>query len=261
MPSAPPARPDIECPACGRRDGESRRPREAIDDRVDARRASGRVRRQRRDSDEQPTVIAPLADLIGRTRFVVLLAVLSVLLLSIVMFVIGSALALSGAWHAAMALSQGNPGGTELSIEILEIVTVMMKAVVFYLIGVGLYSLFIAPLNVTAALGLSSLNDLELKIVSVIVVILGVTYLEHFIRWQEPFEILIYGGSLAVVVAALVYFQNHSHHAARADAEHDAETRAAAQHDLFHEDHEQRHVGADESEPDVAPSRRPNEAT
>lgn len=186
--------------------------------------------------------VAPLGDLIGRTRYVVLLAVLSVLLLSMVMFVAGSAFAIMASWHSAVALSQGNTNGTELSIEILEIVTVMLKAVVFYLIGVGLYSLFIAPLNLTTALGLSTLTDLEIKIVSVIIVILGVTYLEHFIRWQEPVEILIYGVSLAIVVAALVFFQIHTHHAARADADKESHERAEAQHELFHEDHEQREV-------------------
>jgi uncharacterized membrane protein YqhA len=266
MPSASPTRTDTDCPTCGRHDGQPRRAGDADHggrgaSRPGVRRSDGAQPDQARHNREHPTVVAPLADLIGRTRFVVLLAVLSVLLLSIVMFVVGSAQALAGAWHATASLLQGNPAATELSVEILEIVTVMMKAVVFYLIGVGLYSLFIAPLNVTAALGISTLNDLELKIVSVIIVILGVTYLEHFIRWQEPFEILIYGFSLAVVVAALVFFQNHTHGAARADAEQDAGTRASAQHELFHEDHEQREVTADESAAEVAPARRPSEAT
>jgi uncharacterized membrane protein YqhA len=157
--------------------------------------------------------------------------------------------------RAAGSVLRGDLAADSITVDLLEVVSVMLKAVVFYLIGVGLYSLFIAPLNLTAALGLSTLNDLELKIVSVIVVILGVTYLEHFIRWQEPVEILIYGGSLAVVVAALVYFQNHSHHSARADAEADARTRASAQRELFHEDHEQREVDPDEAERAVATGR------
>jgi uncharacterized membrane protein YqhA len=235
-----------DCPACRRRDGQDRRP-----DRSDA-----RLDR----SDAVPTRIAPLADLIGRTRFVVLLAVLSVLLLSTVMFLIGSALALGGSWHAAVALSQGNAGGTELTVEVLEIVTVMMKAVVFYLIGIGLYSLFIAPLNLTAALGLTTLNDLELKVVSVVVVILAVTFLEHFIRWQEPVEIVLYGASLAPVVVALVLFQRHTHDSSRADTATDARTQVAAQRDLFHDDHEQRDVRTDEVAPRPAEAGRPNGA-
>jgi uncharacterized membrane protein YqhA len=171
---------------------------------------------------------------------------LSVLVLSIVMFISGSVLAITASWHAGVAIIQGNTSGTELSIEVLEIVTTILKAVVFYLIGVGLYSLFIAPLNLTTALGLTTFNDLEIKIVSVIIVILGVTYLEHFIRWQEPVEILIYGVSLAIVVASLVLFQMHSHKSARVEVEHDARTRATAQRELFHEDHEQREVDPDE---------------
>jgi uncharacterized membrane protein YqhA len=190
----------------------------------------------------QPTPVAPLAGIIGRTRFVVLLAVVSVILLSIALFAVGAAIAIRGTWQAIMSIVSGDLEGTALSVEMLEIVTVILKAVVFYLIGVGLYSLFIAPLNLTTALGLSSLNDLEIKIVSVVIVILAVTYLEHFIRWQEPVEVLLYGFSLALVVAALVFFQMHSHASSRADQDRDIAARSEAQRQLFHQDQEQREV-------------------
>ena len=44
-------------------------------------------------------------------------------------------------------------------------------------IGVGLYSLFIAPLNLTVSLGVETLSDLESKVLSVVVVIMAVTFL------------------------------------------------------------------------------------
>ena len=52
----------------------------------------------------------------------------------------------------------------ELTVEFLEIVSLMLKAVVFYLIGVGLWSLFVAPLNITVSLGVRTLSDLEAKV-------------------------------------------------------------------------------------------------
>jgi uncharacterized membrane protein YqhA len=204
-------------------------------------------------AQDRPTPVAPLADLIGRTRFVVLLAVVSVILLAIALFAVGTVIALQGTWRAVTSIATGDVEGTALSVEMLEIVSIIQKAVVFYLIGVGLYSLFIAPLNVTTALGISSLNDLEIKIVSVVIVILAVTYLEHFIRWQEPVEIVLYGFSLAIVVAALVLYQMHSHRSSRDDQDRDVAARLTAQQELFHGDHEQREVRPDD---ELAPSHR-----
>jgi uncharacterized membrane protein YqhA len=139
-------------------------------------------------------------------------------------------------------VARGDLNDTSITVDLLEVVSVLLKAVVFYLIGVGFYSLFIAPLNLTAALGIRSFNDLEIKVVSVVVVIMAVTYLEHFIRWEQAVETLLFGISLAVVVAALVLFQMHSHRAAREDEHEDAPTRVRAQRELFHEDHEEREV-------------------
>jgi uncharacterized membrane protein YqhA len=174
-----------ETPPDQERDGRppTRRQRD-----VDRSRPPVRTRRQSGDQDgddQHPTPIAPLAGLIGRTRFVVLLAVVSVIMVSIALFVVGAGMAAQGIWHALLAVARGDLAATSITVDLLEVVSVLLKAVVFYLIGVGFYSLFIAPLNLTAALGIRSFNDLEIKVVSVVVVIMAVTYLEHFIRWEH----------------------------------------------------------------------------
>ncbi|MFC6749418.1 YqhA family protein [Deinococcus aquaticus] len=141
--------------------------------------------------------------MIGRTRFVVLIAVIAVLLVSFSLFLQGTLLALHtiyGSWHDTFTQGIASQQGS-IAVEFLEIVSTMLKAVVFYLIGVGLYSLFITPLNLTSALGVESLADLEQKVVSVIIVILGVTFLEHFVRWEKPLDTLYFAGSLALAGA------------------------------------------------------------
>jgi uncharacterized membrane protein YqhA len=204
---------------------------------------------------KHPSPAAPLAEWIGKSRFVVLLAVVSVLLVSAALFIVGAGLALQGVWHALVAVAQGDFAATSITVDLLEVVSVMLKAVVFYLIGVGFYSLFIAPLNLTAALGIRSFNDLEIKIVSVIVVIMAITFLEHFIRWDQAVETLMFGISLAVVVAALVFFQSNSHRESREDEQEDAQMRIRAQRRLFHEDEEEREVRADEAPSNVERDR------
>jgi uncharacterized membrane protein YqhA len=215
---------------------------------------------RRADHEQHPSPTAPLAELIGKTRFIVLVAVVSVILVSVALFVIGAGLAVQGIWSAVLSVVRGELTATSITVDLLEVVSVMLKAVVFYLIGVGFYSLFIAPLNLTAALGIRSFNDLEIKVVSVVVVIMAVTFLEHFIRWDQAVETLLYGLSLGVVVAALVFFQKHSHSEAREDEQEDARMRLRAQRRMFHEDVEEREIRSDEAPGGKGSARASREA-
>lgn len=196
------------------------------------------------------------SDVIGRTRFVVLIAVVAVLLVSFSLFLQGTILALHTiyeTWHDMLTKGISSQSGT-LAVEFLEVVGTMLKAVVFYLIGVGLYSLFIKPLNLTSALGVESLSDLEQKVVSVIIVILGVTFLEHFIRWQDPLETLYFAGALALAGGALVFFQT-VHRGQGSDLQQ-PEAKLRARRELFEHDTEQLEI----SERDVKRAEHATEA-
>jgi uncharacterized membrane protein YqhA len=183
----------------------------------------------------RPAPTAPFARAVGGTRFVVLLAVGAVLLVAIALFVLGTVLAVVTVGHAVGAALRGQLSSTDLTVEFLEIVSVLLKAVIFYIIGVGFYSLFVAPISLPVALGIESLNDLETKVVSVVIVIMAVTFLEHFILWERPGELLQHGVTLAAVVLALVAFQVYSHWAKeQARRQHLGEQREA-QHQLFDE--------------------------
>jgi uncharacterized membrane protein YqhA len=196
--------------------------------------------------DDDPTPLSPFARAIGRSRFVVIIAVAAVMIVALSLFLLGTMLAAVSVWHAWKGVFEGQIGSTDLTVEFLEVVSVMLKAVVFYIIGVGLYSLFIAPLNLTVALGVETLNDLESKVISVVIVILGVTFLEHFIRWEQPLETLHYGGALALVVSSLVLFQMLSHRSKQEQKAHQPDVQARAKREMFHKDHEQQEILPDE---------------
>lgn len=196
--------------------------------------------------------LAPVGRAIGRSRLIVLLAVLAVLLVAFSLFLLGTIKALTGVWHAWQSLFQGRIDSTDLTVEFLEIVSLMLKAVIFYLIGVGLYSLFISPLNLTIALGVESLTDLETKVISVVVVIMAVTFLEHFILWENPAETLQRGIALALVVAALVIFQIYNH---RIREEQRSEGREEqARKEMMEQDREHQQKDGAQSTSDDAPA-------
>lgn len=190
--------------------------------------------------------LAPLGEALGRIRFIVIVAVLAVMAVAVSLFLLGS-------WQAAMSLReawtqvlQGDKSSANLTVEFLEVVAVMLKAVVFYLIGVGLYSLFIAPLNITIVLGVETLTDLESKVLSVIVVIMATTFLEHFIQWKEPVPTLQFGAALALVVVALVIFQSFNHRAKEDQKSHSPDVQARAQQEMFHTEREHHEIRPDE---------------
>lgn len=182
---------------------------------------------------QPPETIDRFSQIIGHSRYIVLLAVIAVLLVALSLFLIGAIEAIAGIWSAWRDLITGELRATRLTVQFLEVVSVMLKAVVFYIIGVGLYSLFVAPLNITVSLGVQTLNDLEAKVVSVIVVILGVTFLEHFIRWEDAMATLQFGAAMALVVVALVFFQRAAHKAKHEQEEHHPDEQTEAQHSMF----------------------------
>jgi uncharacterized membrane protein YqhA len=112
--------------------------------------------------------------------------------------------------------------------------------VFFYLIGVGLYSLFISPLNVTVALGVETLNDLETKVISVIIVIMAVSFLERFIQRGPALELLHVAAALALAVAALVAFKVYTTREGRESRLRADQDRAKVE--MFERSHEEQEV-------------------
>lgn len=197
--------------------------------------------------NKQSNLLENLGNLIGRSRYVVLVAVIAVMLVSLSLFLLGTIGAAKSIYYSwTEFIAQGEAGSTKQIVESLSIIGVMLRAVVFYLIGVGLYSLFIAPLNLTAALGIESLGDLEAKVISVIVVILSVTFLQHFVQWAEPVETMYFGVTLALVVAALVLFQWNNRRGIEFSKEHSPNVQKRAQQEMFVNDNEHREIKTDE---------------
>ncbi len=187
--------------------------------------------------------------MIGRSRYVVILAVVAVLLLSMSLFLLGTVSAAQSIVRAWSSLLQrGDSNETEIVVETLSVIGVMLRAVVFYIIGVGLYSLFITPLNLTAALGMETLADLESKVISVVVVILAVKFLQQFVQWNQPVETMQYGLTMAAVILSLVFFQINSRKGKEYAKENHPDVQKRAQKEMFEEDKEEKEIKPDEVE-------------
>lgn len=183
-----------------------------------------------------------LAKTIGRSRLIVIVAVIAVLLAAFSLFLLGAIIAVETVVEAWYGVFAETLGPTDLTVRFLEIVSVMLKAVVFYLIGVGFYSLFISPLNLTIAMGIETLNDLETKIISVVIVIMAVHFLQRFIQHEETIDLLMMAGALALATLALVYFKTHAYREAKETKEERTQAQQHARKEMFRESHEEHDV-------------------
>jgi uncharacterized membrane protein YqhA len=203
---------------------------------------------------------SPLARLIGRSRLIVFVAVVAVLLCAVSLFLLGAVLAADTVWSAWRDVFQGRIDSSTLTVRFLEIVSVMLKAVFFYLIGVGFYSLFIAPLNLTVALGMETLNDLETKIISVIIVIMAVRFLERFMSGGAGPDLLYEAGALALVTAALVFFKIFAHREGQEHKRQHPDIQERAKRDMFDGAQERHDITEEEIETRADRAERPRGA-
>lgn len=199
-----------------------------------------------READRRSTVLLePLGQAIGHARYLVLVPAVAVLLVALSLFAFGTYQALADLWRAWGAAIGGTPDMSKLTISFLKTVVVMLEAVVMFLVGVGLYSLFVAPLNIAVALGIDTLGDLEDRIVGLVITLLGVTFLENFIQWREPRQTLQFGAALALAVVALVLAQRHLHRTKEDRLRHESGELQRSRRDMFQQREEHFEVDAD----------------
>jgi len=94
-----------------------------------------------------------------------------------------------------------------LLVSFIEIVDLFLLGTVIYIIAIGLYELFIDDqIRLPDWLEIHTLDDLKDKLIGVIVVVLAVLFLGQIVAWDGQRDLLSYGVSIALVIAALTYF-------------------------------------------------------
>lgn len=144
--------------------------------------------------------------LISYTRYLLLIPALGALVASIAVLIFGGVETL----RIVIGMVKGTPlieGTKGLLLEFIVIIDLFLIGTVFYIIALGLYELFIDDQVPTPAwLHITHLDDLKAKLLSVVVVILGVVFLGQVIKWDHGSDILFLGAGVAIVILAVTYF-------------------------------------------------------
>jgi uncharacterized membrane protein YqhA len=149
--------------------------------------------------------------LLTSSRYIILIAVLGSFIASVASLVYGGFRSI----QAVMALFV--PGGETatkgVAVSFIELIDLFLIGTVFYIIALGLYELFIDDaLELPGWLVIHTLDDLEAKLISGVVVIMTVYFLGLLVEWKGQLDLLQPGLAIAGVIAALTLFQYfHGH--------------------------------------------------
>jgi uncharacterized membrane protein YqhA len=99
-----------------------------------------------------------------------------------------------------------------VSIAVIEIIDLFLVGTIAYITAIGLYKLFIdeKKTDFPIRIKINSLNDLENKIVGVIIAALAVAFLGNAAGTENYTSMLYYGGGIAMVIVALAIFLKYN---------------------------------------------------
>lgn len=148
-----------------------------------------------------------MGTLLGASRFMVMLAVIGALLAATTLIVYGLLETIQLITQTIQSGEVTRKVAKSLALEFIEIVDLFLLGTVFYIIAIGLYELFIdTDVKLPAWLSINNLDDLKNKLIAVVIVVLGVLFLGQVVSWDGKTDLLGYGVSIALVIAALTYF-------------------------------------------------------
>jgi uncharacterized membrane protein YqhA len=147
------------------------------------------------------------------SRFFILIAVTGSLVAAFITMVLGAIAVITSTLKVLQARDLGVKGVKILAVDVLQIVDIFLVSTVLYIMALGLYELFVDPgLPVPGWLKIGTLDDLKERLVAVVVVMLGVTFLAYVVDLKMGWSILDVGIATAAVLAGLgVFFKLAMH--------------------------------------------------
>ena len=153
-----------------------------------------------------------LPKVIASGRFFVVIAVVCSFLASIIILIYGGLLTFHSAAQIINTGEISSKVGKKLVVSMIESIDFFLLGTVFYITSLGLYELFIDEnIQVPKWMEIRTIDDLKARLISVVVVVLGVVFLSQAVSWDGTSDLLNFGLSVASVIAALTFFLNAHH--------------------------------------------------
>ncbi len=139
---------------------------------------------------------------IEKSKSLILIAVVSSLIASATAFIYGMIKTFAVILNFVMSYGK-DPLGV---IALLGLMDIFLIATVLFIFAMGMYELFIDNIVLPDWLIIRNLHDLKIKLSSVIILVMGIIFLEHLVEWRDPIGTVFFGISVSVVSVALIAF-------------------------------------------------------
>ncbi|CUS04804.2 conserved membrane protein of unknown function [Candidatus Promineifilum breve] len=147
-----------------------------------------------------------MARFLSGTRFLILIPIVGLALAAAFFFVFGGLGLLVALYEVLVAsLTSGadaHAASLPVEVEIVEYVHRFLIGTVLYITAVGLYQLFIHPIEFPSWLRIDSTEELETNLIGVTVVVMAVNFM-GVVFTQATDDLLRYGVGIALPIAAL----------------------------------------------------------
>ena len=148
-----------------------------------------------------------LKSLLNNSRFLVLAAVVGSLAGAAALFIYGlvDTVVIIGRTIANGEVS--TTGAKQVMLYFIEIFDLFLLGTVMLIMALSLYELFFdSDLKLPARLEIHTFEDLKSNLVTVVIVVMAVTFLGQIVSWNGESDLLGFGAVVALVIAALNFY-------------------------------------------------------
>jgi uncharacterized membrane protein YqhA len=144
---------------------------------------------------------------LASSRYIVILASVSALVASVALIVHQAIVVAQAVFNVIRDGSTSPRSGKVLATGLIEAVDVFLIAIVAYIIGLGLYALFVDDtLPLPHWLEIRDLDDLKNHLVSIVIAVLAVLFLREAVARAGDVDLLTLAAALALMIAALTFY-------------------------------------------------------
>ncbi|MEY2968505.1 MAG: hypothetical protein RIQ64_1132 [Actinomycetota bacterium] len=145
----------------------------------------------------------PLRKVLGPARYIAIIAVIGLLVMSVSTF----------GWSVARTvlfvsdLFEGKWRTDEQVITLLKTIDIYLLALIQFIMVIGLYELFIGELDVPEWLKIDSIDDLKKSIIDILVIFVAVKGIEGLLKQKDPLDALTFVGAASSLILVLTLFR------------------------------------------------------
>ncbi|MBI5297198.1 MAG: YqhA family protein [Chloroflexi bacterium] len=140
--------------------------------------------------------------ILEKSRYLAFIGIVSLLVAALAAFAWGTL----KTFHTVMLVIASLGTDAAITIEFIEIVDSFLIATAILIFAVSLYELFIGDIDLPEWMLAHNLHDLKAKLSSMVVLVMGVKFLQKLVDYKDAEDLLRVGLSIAAVSAVLIAF-------------------------------------------------------